>query len=298
MAHSRISTLVFGLFAALAAAFAADWTPETLPVPYLKDARRHVSNPDGRLTPAAVDSADALLTALERDKGVQALVAVVGRIEGDDPYAFAMALGRKYGVGSRKQRTGLIIVIATDQRSYQFLTGEGLEGTLPDALLRRIQNRVTVPALRRGDWDAALLGTLRAVDNCVRGDASLFADEDDDDLTPGEVLGVVALFGLFGAAIVFSAVYFGRRRCPRCGRRGMTTRGKQYFRDAAGRRRMHTRWRCPHCGYEDTTEGDDDRISAMPAAGPVIFGSGGGGGYTGGRFGGGTFGGGGSGGRF
>lgn len=293
MAYLRILTAILLCFPALRAQPERLWTPETLPVPYLRDAHRHVSNPDGRLTTAAVDSADALLTALQRDKGVQTLVAVVGSIEGDDPYAFAMALGRKYGVGSRRQRTGLIIVLATDQRSYQFLTGNGLEGTLPDALLRRIQNRVTVPALRRGDWDAAVLGSLRAIDKYVRGDESLTAEDSDGEPTAVQILAFVGMMVLVLTALILLVGHFSRRHCPRCGRRGMTARGKQYFRDPAGRRRMRVTWRCPHCGHEDTTEDNDDRISTVTAAGPVIFGTGGG------SFrGGGTFGGGGSGGRF
>lgn len=274
------------------------WTPDDLPVPYLQDARRHVSNPDGKLSAAAVDSADALLSALERDKGVQTLVAVVGSLAGDDPYAFAMALGKKYGVGSRKQRTGLILVVATEQRSYEFLTGNGLEGTLPDALLRRIQNRITVPALKRGDWDAAILGSLRAIDAEIRGDASLVPE--DDDLSAGEAFSLALLFALLLAALAGAVAYFGQRRCPRCGRRGMNSRGKRRFRDSAGRRRVRTSWRCPHCGYEDTTEDDDNAYRSSGSGGPLIFGPGGGGGSfpRGGSFGGGSFGGGGSGGRF
>ena len=49
---------------------AGKWTPETLPMVHLKDARRYVCNPDGVLSQAAVDSTDNLLQALEKEKGV------------------------------------------------------------------------------------------------------------------------------------------------------------------------------------------------------------------------------------
>lgn len=142
-----IITLLFILSAASSSA--RKWTPETLPMVHLKDATKYVCNPDGILKPATVDSADALLSALERDKGVQTVVVVVKQLEGDDPYSFGMALGKRYGIGDGKQRTGLILILATEDRSYQLLTGNGLEGTIPDAISRRIQNRVMVPELKR-----------------------------------------------------------------------------------------------------------------------------------------------------
>ena len=88
---------------------AEKWTPESLPMPYLRDARQHVCNPDEVLSNAVVDSLNVLLTQLERDKGVQTIVVVVKQLEGDDPYDFCMQLGRKYGIGSKKQRTRLIL---------------------------------------------------------------------------------------------------------------------------------------------------------------------------------------------
>ena len=58
-------------------ASAKKWTPETLPMVHLQDAHRYVCNPDEVLHPSTVDSVDALLFALERDKGVETVVVVV-----------------------------------------------------------------------------------------------------------------------------------------------------------------------------------------------------------------------------
>ena len=91
-----------------------------------------VCNPDGVLSADATQRTNLLLKALEKDKGIQTVVVVVKQLEGDDPYQFGMDLARKYGIGN-KQRTGLIVILATEDRSYQILTGNGLEGTLPDA---------------------------------------------------------------------------------------------------------------------------------------------------------------------
>lgn len=278
---------------------AEKWTPESLPMPYLQDARLHVCNPDEILSQTVVDSINVLLTQLERDKGVQTIVVVVKQLKGDDPYDFCMNLGRKYGIGSKEQRTGLIVLLATEDRSYQILTGNGLEGTLSDGICRRIQNRVMVPALKRADWNGAMLGTIKSIDGYVRGDDSLSAEADDDD--EGSALAAVALMGLF---IIFGGVAFwvSRRRCPKCGKRMKKVTTSRVRHPLSQTWVYCTMWRCPKCGHITKTYTDDitrDNNSGFP---PISIGGGSshssGGSFGGGVFGGGTFGGGGSGGRF
>ena len=105
----RFRLLWLILFGLTATVLRAAWTPETLPMVHLADARRYVCNPDGLMSAAAVDSTDTVLHRLEREKGIESLVVIVRQIEGGDPYEFGMALARKYGVGSQSgsQKTPL-----------------------------------------------------------------------------------------------------------------------------------------------------------------------------------------------
>lgn len=287
-------------------AFAKKWTPEDVPMVHLQDARRYVCNPDGVLSQAAVDSTDHMLMRLQRDKGIQTVVVVVKQIEGDDPYQFGMAIGKKYGVGSGKQRTGLIVVLATEDRSFQILTGNGLEGTLPDAICRRVQNRITMPALREQKWDEAIMGTIQGLDTYARGDDSLTAEsEEEEDDTAAAITGFI--IALFFIAIVSFTIYQSQKRykCPQCKKR-MREISKKRVRMGNGVNGWKYRvlLRCPKCGYEKTIYEDDDSQNGSSAVPPIIplgggHSSGGfSGGSIGGSFGGGTFGGGGSGGRF
>ena len=284
-------------------ASARAWTPETLPMVHLQDARRYVCNPDGVLSASVVDSIDARLQALERDKGIETVVVVVHHLQGDDPYEFGMALGRKYGIGN-KQHTGLIIILATRDRSYQILTGRGLEGTLPDAICRRVQNQVMLPALKRGDWDTALQATVESLDRYIRGDATLTAQPSDDD----EVLWpiVVVMVIIIGITLVatWTVAHRSHYRCPRCGRRNWTMARRRRTKQPDGSFRIYTTWRCTRCGMEEVDETHEPPRPTGAARGaslPPIIGSmghGGSAGTWGGSFGGGSFGGGGSGGRF
>lgn len=298
----------FLLFCLLMPLAAAEYTVDNLPLPYLSDRTRHVSNPDGLLSAAVVSRMDSMLTRLETAHGIQSVVAVVERVSGGDCYEFAMELGNRKGVGNR-QNTGLIILLSTGDRCYYILTGEGLEGVLPDALCRRIENRKMVPHLKAGEWDEAMSATVEAVCRVIENDGSLKGTgmeggretHDEDIIILSLMLFMLILLSLF--------VMLRSRResvCPKCGRRGlMRVDTHSSINRMSGIRTVRETYRCPHCGH--TT----DRIRKEPFDNGTGFGGiypplrgwggrggFGGGGFSGGSFGGGSFGGGGAGGKF
>ena len=282
------------------------WTPETLPMVHLQDSTRYVCNPDGVITLPTVREVDALLLSLEQDKGVETVVVVVKSIEGDDPYQFGMELSRKYGIGSKEQNSGLIVILCTHDRSYQILTGRGLEGTLPDALCRRVQNRVMVPLLKKHQWDAAILETMKALDEVIRQDANLKREQKDSGTNPLIFVLIVLVIGVTVYSFYQTAKIFSTQVCPKCQQKTLSRISEQTVRTQRGQFRRTT-WRCKQCGYEkhDDTPTNDSNHNSAGGIPPIFFPFGGGsrrsggfGGFGGGSFGGGSFGGGGSGGRF
>lgn len=287
---------------------AATYTPDNLPIPYLQDKTQYVSNPDGILSATAVDSLNLWLGEMETAHGVQTVLAVVERIKGGDTYDFCMALGRKYGIGSKQQNTGLIILLSTGDRAYTILTGRGLEGTLPDAICKRIENRQMLPSLREGDWDEAMLNTVRAIKAYIDGDDSLVGASDFEDENDTVALIVFCLIMALGLGLIFFGVWYEDRKkryCPSCHQYKMkkissyTTRNKRL-----GLRTHHDTYRCSHCNFVKELHWDENIHSGgrgAAAAGGALGGSffgGGGSSFGGGHFGGGSFGGGGASGHF
>ena len=200
---------------------AASYTPESLPMVYLQDQTRHVVNPDGILSAECVAAMDTLLWNLERNKGVQSVVAVVESIENDDCYEFCMQLARLHGIGS-KANTGLIILLSTQNRCYQILTGTGLEGTLPDAICRRIENQKMVPFLKQGNWDQAMYQTVYSVCKVIEGDPTLINELTGKKKEEG---GNTGLYFIGAVILLFILIswYSSRQRntCPHCGKQGL-----------------------------------------------------------------------------
>lgn len=284
------------------------WTADNVPMVHLQDARRYVCNPDGVLSSAATDSIDAMLYDLEQTKGVQSVVVVVKQVKDADCYTFAMDLGRKYGVGSKRRNTGLIVVLSTEDRRYQIIVGEGLEGTLPDAICKRIENRFMLPRLKLSDWDGAMKQGVSALSRYIKDDASLKAElaQDDSGETDGTALFLMMLFVL----IFIASILFSRRRvCPNCGHRSFTKVSRTFLYTKGDWDYYRVVYACQRCGYthvkvERSPHSDDDGGALLTGAvlGSMLGSRGGGGsfggGFGGGSFGGGSFGGGGAGGSF
>ena len=286
-------------------AMAEAWTAEKFPMVHLQDARRYVCDPDGVLSPAARDTIDAMLGTLEKTRGVQCVFAIAKRIEGGEPYDFGMKLARKYKIGLKKQNSGLIVVLSTEDRAYHILTGNGLEGTLPDAVCKRIGNRYMVPYLKQGEWDAAMTNTAKAVCAYVEKDRSLLPDSqtaDDGDAQTAAFLIVLAVIIVF--AVIVSQKHGNATLCPNCKRHTLKSTGQTLRRSADGKTLVI--YKCTKCGHTvaKETDGNDtgNHGNGMSALLPFLFMGGGSGNRGtfngGGSFGGGSFGGGGAGGKF
>ncbi len=290
------------------------YSPDNLPIPYLRDKRQYVSNPDNILSPSSVTRMNELLGKLERERGVQTLVIAVEQVQDGDCYHFAMTLGNGLGIG-HDSKTGLIILLATKDRCYRMITGEGLEGTLPDAICRRIQNRYMVPSLKAGRWDEALLHTVEATCAVAMEDETLLPQPSVGNRQAAEEMQqMMLLFAVVVVGAMFLSWFAGRRRnrCPRCQKATMYRTGSQHYDNyRTGMTHYTEHYRCPHCGYTEEREHEEptDTGTGFGGGGGAFLGGmllgrgmrgfgGGGFGGGGGSFGGGSFGGGGSGGRF
>ena len=272
---------------------------------HLQDKTRYVCNPDYVLSSATVSQIDSILYALEQNTGIETLVVAVKEIEGGDCFNFAYELGSKNGVGKKKSNNGLVILLSTQDRCIQFVTGYGLEGTLPDAICKRIQNRKMNPFFAKNEWDAGMLSGIRAVNGYLDGSMEPENQEGEDS---GEfyVFGFVFLF----MVCIFALAYYIQRRkslCPKCKKHTLQRTDSHLISRRNGIKKERVVYTCSNCGYTVVKEEDSDDhpggIGRGGRGGPFIFGGGsfggrGGGGFSGGSFGGGSFGGGGAGSRF
>ena len=245
---------------------AKEWSADDIPAVHLKDKYQYVSDPENILSQQARDSANLYLAKLEHEFGVQSAFIIVGNVPNADVFRVAQDFGNRYGVGSKKTRRGLVIVIAITQHKYFIAPGKGLEGELTDVECNDIAQACIVKNMRKDNPDNAVLATTKAIYNKLKTGNAGITDEDetaDDNDTVWYIIIFILIF-LFNPIIAIIRWILGLFgiKLPKSKRRG---------------------------------KGGD----GFP---PIFFGGGsrwsGGGSSSGGSYGGGSFGGGGSGGSW
>ena len=279
----------------VAAAEAKVYKVEDVPMVHLADRTRYVSNPDGILSASSVAAIDSMLLALENSTSLQVLVAVLGNVDGGDCFDFAYRLGKENGVGREESDNGLVVLLSTGERCVQFATGYGLEGVMPDAICKRIQQQYMVEHFAAGDWDAGMVAGMRAVCGVLNGTMQPPADDEEERLVM--ILAIVGVL-CFLLLIAFIVWYF--HRCPKCGKHNIQRTGSQTIREANGATVLETTYVCKNCGHTFKQRSNTLNTNGGGSHGGTIIGGGGfgRGGFGGGSFGGGSFGGGGAGSRF
>ena len=228
------------------------------------------------------DRIDAIFRTIEDSTGIQTLVAVVTDIDPDDCFEFAHQLGETVGVGRSSSDNGLVILLSTGERCIQFATGYGVEGVLPDALCKRVQDRYMNRYFADDKWDEGMVAGVQALKDIL-----LKGEYDDDDKFDRKAvlasLSVVAGVFLFIAILI---IYIDRRsrKCPKCGHIALKQVSVSTISRKNGVKKEAVTLKCTHCGFITSRE----RTSYYSTGG---HGGGGGRGFGGGSFSGGSFGG-------
>ena len=215
---------------------------------HLQDRTRYVSNPDGILSSSAVATMDSILYALEEKTGIQTLVVAVTGIEGGDCFDFAYRLGKEMGVGQKERDNGLVVLLSTDERCIQFATGYGLEGVLPDAICKRIQNRYMVQHLGKDDWNTGMVEGIRAINGYLDGSMENIGNEEDGD---GMIIVFIIMFMIFGGiALIAIIIALFANRCPKCKKRHALQRiSSQVVSRKHGVITSEATYLCKYCGH-------------------------------------------------
>ena len=302
----RLQTILFVCLIAVTAWAAGDSVKEyksvdDVPNVRLTDVRRYVSDPTSILSPAATDTIDAILGRLEKSTGIETAVVMLPSIGENDIFDFSTSLFRKWGIGKKKSDNGLLILFVMDQHKVRFATGYGIEGTMTDAMSKRIQMQYMVPAFKQSDWNKGMVDGVRATAKVL--DGSMEPEAADSDTDTGDILFSIGI--IVGIVLLVMFVSSIMQRCPKCHKRSaMKQMGVEVLRVSTGngrrKRIRRTTYVCQYCGHMMTKDEDIDDNSGNAAASGFILGSmlegggrGGGGGF-GGSFGGGSTGGGGS----
>ena len=93
----------------------------------------------------------------------QVVVVTIDSLDGYDVDEYALELGRKWGVGSKDNDNGVVILLSLSDRQISIQVGYGLEGCLNDGKVGRILDNYAIPYLSNNDYSSGLTEAYKAV---------------------------------------------------------------------------------------------------------------------------------------
>ena len=297
--------IILLLLVAISPIQAREYSIKDVPNVQLENRYRFTSNPDGILEDWAVAQIDSICYDLRHRGIAQTAVVALREIDTDDVFEFAYELFSSWGVGS-KSNSGIGVILVEEAREIRFVTGYGVEGVLPDAICKRIQNQYMLPYFRNGDYSRGMVAGVQAIHAVLNG-SELDAGGNDDYVDEDEeaLVAMVVFFIIVIIASMIIVILADRksRTCPTCKQLSLQKDSTRLLSRNFGASTYEDTFICTKCGTIVKRKRQDYNSSHNNrGGGPIIMGGMGrgfgGGSSFGGGWGGGSFGGGGAGSRW
>ena len=113
------------------------------------------------------------------DRGLaQAAVVIVPTTNGEDIFDYSMKIADRWKLGKKDTDQGLLMVVAVNDRKMYILTGYGLEGTIPDAVAKRIINDDITPRFKQGDYAGGITAGINRIEERLTTDPAILKQAD------------------------------------------------------------------------------------------------------------------------
>lgn len=165
---------------------------------------------DANVVPDGVEQTlEDQLNYYQQRSGNQIAVAVVKTTGDQSVEDYSIDLARAWGVGQKDKDTGVLILIAYDDRKLRIEVGRGLEGRFTDLQAGRIIREQMTPRLKTGDVGGAIEAGTLAVRGAL-GDAVAVPVPPPASESGGGGSPFALIFAVVAVASVVAR--FGRRR--------------------------------------------------------------------------------------
>lgn len=154
------------------------------------------------------------LVAYNDSTSTQISIVIISSLDGMDKAQYATELGERWGIGQAKEDNGVLILVSKNDRQLFIATGRGVEEYLPDAICKRIIERVIKPNFRDGRYYE---GLNAATDVMMERLSGAFVNEDS-----GEEKDIPLLVIIIIIVIIILIIFFISRN-----HKGGTTYGRR-----------------------------------------------------------------------
>ena len=110
------------------------------------------------------DALERKLVAYDDSTSTQIAIVIIETLDGAEIGSYAAELGEKWGIGTKQNHNGVIILMAKQERKVTIRTGYGVEEKLGAIITKRIIDEELLPNFKQGNFYA---GFDAATDNII-----------------------------------------------------------------------------------------------------------------------------------
>jgi len=138
------------------------------PVPPLKN---RVTDLTATLSSADEARIEARLREFETQKGTQIAVLIVGTTLPEPAFDYSMRVVDAWKLGRKDIDDGVLFLVAKNDRKLEIRSGRGVQGTLTDAMSKRIISEIVAPKFRSGDFAGGIEQGVEKIIAVLDGEA-------------------------------------------------------------------------------------------------------------------------------
>jgi uncharacterized protein len=131
---------------------------------------RLVTDLTGTLSADQQQALERKLVAYDDSTSNQIAVVIIPTTGDYDISEFSFALGRKWGIGNKKNNNGVLLLVAKNDRKVFIAPGYGLEGAIPDITAKQIIETEVVPNFKSNDFYRGIEYGTDAIMDAARGE--------------------------------------------------------------------------------------------------------------------------------
>lgn len=163
------------------------------------------------LCPGARAALTRQLEGHEQATGEQVVVVTLNSLQGYAIEDYGYQLGRHWGIGEKDKNTGVLLIVAPNERRMRIEVGYGLEDVLTDALSHRIIRDVIRPYLKKGDYEQGILQGAGAILKVLGGEYQPSSQKARESQNGGPVTFILVFLVIALINVVFGAYRRDRR---------------------------------------------------------------------------------------
>ena len=129
-----------------------------------------VSDYAGALTVDQRRDLEEKLARFEGETGNQIAVVIIPTLAGDSLEDYSIRLAEKWRIGRKGRDSGVILLIAMQDRKIRIEVGYGLEGMLPDSLAGEIIRQEITSRFRQGQFYQGIQAGVDAIMAATKGE--------------------------------------------------------------------------------------------------------------------------------